>query len=587
MKKLFIIFSILLSLNSFAQPGTYSGTFILDLSLYSSTVSNVDFVRGTQINSMTSIGNNQYSYNFSSFLTSPILPYNFRVNGVDESFSVLNNCLFINPTTNDTTRFINLNTTTPSTVCWELCSFCIIYGCTDSTASNFNPIATIDDTTCITCNYGCMDSLAINYDSLATCQDTSCVFPQIYGCTDSTACNFNFLANIDDSSCGYTFGCIDTLAFNYDSLSTCDDSSCIYEYNVTFQLDLRNQTSISYIIPELNGEFNNWCGDCAQMTDLNNDSIWEITIPLLEGSGPSSGPGWQYKFSADDWTIQENLFSGDTCTFTSSGYTNRFINITQDTILDPVCWESCTDCFGPQTAYNVTFQLDMTNVSGFSVPEVNGEFNGWCGSCWPMTDVNGDNIWEFTTLIDTSLQEFKFSADNWTIQEDLDSNLSCVLINYDSTALNGWGNVNRYLHINSDTILDPVCWQDCFNCFIPVSPSWDCDGQGNCYDPGTGTGVYSDSIVCIMNCQPTNLIELNNEVDYIVYPNPSTGIFYVKSSDKIDKVIVYDILNKKIFEKNDPAILQRFDISDVKSNILFLEIYINDKVRREKLITTK
>jgi hypothetical protein len=58
MKKLFIIFSILLSLNSFAQPGTYSGTFILDLSLYSSAVSNVDFVRGTQVNSMNSIGNN-------------------------------------------------------------------------------------------------------------------------------------------------------------------------------------------------------------------------------------------------------------------------------------------------------------------------------------------------------------------------------------------------------------------------------------------------------------------------------------------------------------------------------------------------
>ena len=86
MKKLFIIFSILLSLNSSAQPGTYSGTFILDLSLYSGTISNVDFIRGTQNNPMNSIGNNQYSYNFSSFLMSPIIYYNFRVNGVDESF---------------------------------------------------------------------------------------------------------------------------------------------------------------------------------------------------------------------------------------------------------------------------------------------------------------------------------------------------------------------------------------------------------------------------------------------------------------------------------------------------------------------
>ena len=586
MKKLISLIAISLSLSAYGQPGVYSGTFLLDLSLYSGSTTNVEFIRGNQSYLMTSIGNNQYSYDFSSFLTNPTIYYKFKVDSIFESFNGTESCLLITPNS-DTTRLINLNTDTPSVVCWQSCSFCMIYGCTDSTASNFNPIATIDDTTCITCNYGCMDSLAINYDSLATCQDTSCVYPQIYGCTDSTACNFNFLANIDDSSCGYIVGCIDSLAFNYDSLSTCIDSSCIYEYNVTFQLDLRNQTSISYITPELNGEFNSWCGDCAQMTDLNNDSIWEITIALLEGSGPSSAPGWQYKFSADNWSIQENLFLGSNCTFTSSGYTNRFIDITQDTILDPVCWESCDDCFIPQIAYNVTFQLDMTNASGFSVPEVNGEFNGWCGSCWPMTDINGDNIWEFTSIIDTSLQEYKFSADNWSIQEDLDSNLSCVLINYDPASPNGWGYVNRFLHINSDTILDPVCWEDCLGCSPSVNPSWDCDGQGGCYNPGTGFGIFSDSIDCIVNCQPTNLIELNNEVDYIVYPNPSTGIFYVKSSDKIDKVIVYDILNKKIFEKNDPAILQRFDISDVKSNILFLEIYINDKVRREKLITTK
>ena len=30
------------------------------------------------------------------------------------------------------------------------------------------------------------------------------------------------------------------------------------------------------------------------------------------------------------------------------------------------------------------------------------------------------------------------------------------------------------------------------NCIIPLS--WDCDGQGNCYDPGTGNGQYTSSI---------------------------------------------------------------------------------------------
>ena len=421
-----------------------------------------------------------------------------------------------------------------------------IYGCLDTLACNYNPLAKCDDGTCLTI-YGCLDTLACNYDPLATCDDGTCL--TIYGCLDTLACNYKPLATCDDGTCLTIYGCTDTLAFNYDTLATCFDSSCIYEYNVTFQLDLRDQNTLTYVNPELNGSFNSWCGNCAQMTDVNNDSIWEITIPILEGAGPVSGvPGWEYKFSADNWNIQESLFSGDPCVFSAFGFSNRFIYVTKDTILDPVCWQSCNDCYAPQTAYNVTFRLDMSNNSNFSVPEVNGEFNSWCGNCWPMTDDDGDNIWEFNTLIDTAKHEYKFSADNWGIQEQLDSSANCVFTTVDSL-----GNVfsNRYLHINSDTILDVVCWNECDTCLTT-----------------------------------TSMIPNENDNSYTIFPNPSTGIFYIKSSEKIDKVIVYDILNKKIFEKNDPAILQRFDISDIQSNILFLEIYINNKVIRDKLIIT-
>ena len=43
----------------------------------------------------------------------------------------------------------------------------------------------------------------------------------------------------------------------------------------------------------------------------------------------------------------------------------------------------------------------MSNaLSSFTTPEVNGLFNNWWGSCWQMEDINNDNIWEFTTLVD-------------------------------------------------------------------------------------------------------------------------------------------------------------------------------------------
>ena len=36
-----------------------------------------------------------------------------------------------------------------------------------------------------------------------------------------------------------------------------------------------------------------------------------------------------------------------------------------------------------------------------------------------MTDTDGDNVWDFTISIPSGSYEYKFSADNWNIQENL------------------------------------------------------------------------------------------------------------------------------------------------------------------------
>lgn len=51
----------------------------------------------------------------------------------------------------------------------------IIYGCTDSTAFNFDPNATVDDGSCEPVIKGCMDSTALNYNPNANVSNDSCV----------------------------------------------------------------------------------------------------------------------------------------------------------------------------------------------------------------------------------------------------------------------------------------------------------------------------------------------------------------------------------------------------------------------------
>ena len=119
-----------------------------------------------------------------------------------------------------------------------------ISGCMDSTASNYDSTATIDDGSCIpvetiTPISGCMDSTACNYNETATEDDGSCQFLDVcnvcggdgttcQGCTNSIALNYDSTATVDDGSC-LIEGCTDSQATNYNSTATTNDGSCQYE----------------------------------------------------------------------------------------------------------------------------------------------------------------------------------------------------------------------------------------------------------------------------------------------------------------------------------------------------------------------
>ena len=126
---------------------------------------------------------------------------------------------------------------------------CIISGCTDELACNFNELAN-EDFEGQLCDYAeelydCEGNCIEDIDSDGICDEL-----EVLGCTNSDADNFNPLATEDDSSCYFTiYGCTDELACNYNELANedfegqlCDYAEELYDCdgNCLFDTDIDN-----------------------------------------------------------------------------------------------------------------------------------------------------------------------------------------------------------------------------------------------------------------------------------------------------------------------------------------------------------
>ena len=142
---------------------------------------------------------------------------------------------------------VQCNTRTPN----DFGYCCGYFGCTDSTACNYDPRASYDDGSC-SGYYGCTIPGQCAYDPGAGCDDGSCT--GYYGCNVVAACNYDPFAGCDDGSCSGYYGCNDSTACNYDPGADCDDGSCGYFYDfaqgscvsITFPSPAQVASNIAY-----------------------------------------------------------------------------------------------------------------------------------------------------------------------------------------------------------------------------------------------------------------------------------------------------------------------------------------------------
>ena len=110
---------------------------------------------------------------------------------------------------------------------------------------------------------------------------------------------------------------------------------------------------------------------------------------------------------------------------------------------------------------NVTFRVDAQYEDVGSGVYFAGSMNIWSPTDSPMSDTDGDGVWEITfPLISGVTYEYKFvlNGDGW--ENDLPED--CTIP----------GGGNRTITVDAiDMILDPVCYGDCAPCASPIVPT--------------------------------------------------------------------------------------------------------------------
>ena len=237
-------------------------------------------------------------------------------------------------------------------------------------------------------------------------------------------------------------------------------STCLQPTQVTFMVDMTNET-VGPNGVHVAGNFQGWNPGSAdhELTDLDGDNIYTLTVPIQPGS-------IQYKFvNGNSWNDPNESLPA-ACNVGG----NRGASIAGETQELHFCYNQCeAECVVNPDPAAITFRVNMAEatVAAEGVFFISGATNpAWQAGATQMTDDDADGVYECTVTISGPADiQYKFvNGDVDVTNNEENSGLA------DCGIANGIGGFNR-IHTRSGQpeTLAAVCFNECADCVIFVT----------------------------------------------------------------------------------------------------------------------
>ena len=300
--------------------------------------------------------------------------------------------------------------------------------------------------------------------------------------------------------------------------------------NITLSVDVSAFDGTVSMV-KVNGGFSAW--SAYELTNTSG-SIWEVTVPMSDGT-----TDYRYEIIDDTEGWHPEWPDNDA---TGSCFVNgnmRGITVSKDSVLETVCWESCTAC--DVELPQVTLTINMSSyMQDYGTVSVNGGFNDW-GSAYELTNTTG-SIWSVTLPMDTGDNDYRFEVSGgtvgWAAEWPGNDAVGDCFIN---------GNM-RSVYILKDTVLPTVCWESCNDCvatFANANAALSLDIILSSNNELSFNGKAGQALVSVINVNGQKVLEVEDfELSRQLSLNDFASGVYIVSVQDSDALTVSKVMVK-------------------------------------------